>query len=338
MPTVLASLITELRATSTEGQLGVWLGLSKEVHDEHDRAWRRTFLRSRAAVRVALTRCTHDARYARIDEGVKAFDRMATAWVDADPAWSAELLRSEAGRLALALDELLPPLARHFLQINVQIAFWERLDPDLVQDLDRSRWFWHHRIPQLGIWYPAWQQGSPSAVRDGVGTWFRPVAQAVYEEVKRHRQEDSGEEADSVDASNDDVAAAEQPGEEAVMSVGDEDQLEDGEEHGAMDDQVATSAAAPGAQASLSYGDIYMMLWLERYESLEDLMRRGSRRRPIQHADPSVSAEDLLDAWCEVRGLTAKALISGDRAKVMRVLARRFGVISRQEVTGSDMN
>jgi hypothetical protein len=159
----------------------------------------------------------------------------------------------------------------------------------------------------------------------------------VYEEYRRRKQEDTDKEANSVDASEDDADAAEQPREEAVMSVGDEDQLEDGEELGAMDGPAAMSAAAPGAQATLCYGDIYMMLWLERYESLEDLLRR-SRSGPIQRAHPSVSLEALLDAWCEVRGFTPKALISGDRAKVMRVLASRFGVISRQKVTGSDMN
>jgi hypothetical protein len=143
-----------------------------------------TFARAEAVVRGALGRYERKPHYASIDEGIRSLDELVRACIDVDPAWSAETLRSEAKRLALALDEVLPPSARHLLCTKIEREFWAELNEEQLGGLERSEWFWHHKIQGLGVWYPVWQQVTLSRGQpETAGTWFVPRSQAAYESV-----------------------------------------------------------------------------------------------------------------------------------------------------------
>ena len=99
-----------------------------------------------------------------------------------DPVWDVEVMSKEGRRLAEAISNMFPPMARVLLSSCVEDLFWSEIKSQLPDQLEPQGWFWHHKVPGLGIWYPTWKEISYEGGQlEGSGPWFTPKIQERYE-------------------------------------------------------------------------------------------------------------------------------------------------------------
>jgi hypothetical protein len=246
-------------------------------------------------------------------EGIRALEALHEVRISADPVWPADLMRKEAKRLGEALDQTLPPTARRAIVSAVEDEFWAALEREYGDDLEPvEKPFWHHRVPGLGFWYPAW-----SAIRwDGghpevAGEWFIPEVQTDYEAYWQDSESNDG----SPPPSQDQIDAG------AAPPVDQKPDLRSDVEADRLEDEVHQGSLRPG-ESALSLDEV-----------------RGETG-PAQIATPvsdeafSRMVEQRLKAWCELIGQTPKSLHGETIGRMSEFFAKQVAAdIMRHQVT-----
>ncbi len=159
-PELLDDLVRALRSGRTRGETdpGVWAALDRRSFAEDTKAHRMREALAEADVLMALGRHARRPSHVRLWEGIRALEEMHQARMALVPVFDVDTLMREGEHLAEALRDLLPPPATRLLSRRVEDRFRSQVEGTPVDRLGPSASFWHHKIPDLGPWYPSWQK------------------------------------------------------------------------------------------------------------------------------------------------------------------------------------
>jgi hypothetical protein len=182
LPELVDDLVKELRSrrVRSDADPGVWAALDRRSFAEHTNARRKREALAEADVLMSLQRHAERPSYLRIWEGIRALEGLHQARMVPAPFFDVDTLVAEGKHLAEVLCDLLPRTANRLLSLRVQDRFRSELEGTPVDRLEPAASFWHHRIPDLGTWYPVWHR-LLYVGPDPFGVWFVPSVQAMYE-------------------------------------------------------------------------------------------------------------------------------------------------------------
>jgi hypothetical protein len=184
LPELLDDLVKELRSRRARDGTdpGVWAALDRGSFAEHRDAHRTREVLAEADVLMSLKRHAEKPSHVRIWEAIRALEELHHARMALAPSFDVDTLVREGEHLAEVLRDLLPPMASRLLSRRVEDRFRSELEGTPVDRLEPAASFWHHRIPDLGTWYPVWHKLLYVGDRpDPFGIWFVPDLQATYE-------------------------------------------------------------------------------------------------------------------------------------------------------------
>lgn len=119
-PAVLEDLVGKLRAgRGAAADLGSWAALDARSFERTLAAERR----HETSVLTALARHARKPRYANVLEAVRALEDLQRSRERRLPGRDTTMLEREATRLAEAMEEVLPPLARRLLSDEIEVRF-----------------------------------------------------------------------------------------------------------------------------------------------------------------------------------------------------------------------
>lgn len=283
LPGVRDDLVKALRSNRGRGNAdpGVWVALDPERLEAARGRHRRRGASAEAAVLAALKRHARRSSHVRIFEGLRALEELHDARMCLSPWFQAEVLVSEGKYLAETLRSLLPPTARRLLSLTVEDCVRSEIEGVPFDRLGPAKFFWHHKVPDLGLWYPMWTALSSDAKGpDPPGSWFVPSCQAAYERWKLEAER---------------VNEAEQE-KRVGRAMTAEEELQECEE------------AAPREQADVrTQGQVRgQRIQIEEAHGIGE--------------EVEISVESKIKAWCERKGVSPKALTDETRAKLAREL------------------
>lgn len=295
-PIVLDRLVDVLYVDADEVDPRVWAPLEVAASSNDTRRRRQRAARADAGVLAALRQYEVTPRHARIVEGVRALEELHDARLSMDPVWDVEVMRNEARRLADAINNVLPPGARRLLSAGVESLFRSEIEGKPIDQLEPERLFWHHRLPGLGVWYPAWWEiRTLDDAPEGSGEWFVPEVQEWYEAAHLGGERKRAGRISSPD-----------PGSQPTTTV-----TLEGTRSEALPEKldVGTSRVDEDPDA-LDEMPV-------RGQHIEHIVVEPNTESATLEESRSTLAERRLKEWCDSEGITPKHLTEESRAHLM---------------------